>query len=219
MNRERKGNEKALPEGCALSIRKLRRLLRGLLGFDGLFHTHLLSGPGDGLLLLCALGKLLETFHAAGGVHVLLLAGVERMTLGADFDVDRLDGRSGRILLAAGARDDGVFVVGRVNSLFHTSLALDAPSKSYGKRLSFERGASYHASSKLTRRTASGILRSTVSPIPAGREPFMFSGISGCSCSAPSRGEVGRKTGDASLRGPSACRKRSGQASEADDRG
>jgi len=62
---------------------------------------------------------LTEAFDATGGIDDLLLAGVERMALGADFDVERLAaGRASLEFVAATARDIDFDVV-RVYRFFH----------------------------------------------------------------------------------------------------
>ena len=62
---------------------------------------------------------LTEAFDAAGGVDDLLLAGIERMAFGADFDVQRLSaGRTGLEIVAAAARDSNFNII-RVYFCFH----------------------------------------------------------------------------------------------------
>ena len=61
---------------------------------------------------------LLEAIHASAGINQLLLAGVERMALGADLDRDVLLGRAGLDDLAAGAADRSALIVG-MDALFH----------------------------------------------------------------------------------------------------
>ena len=61
---------------------------------------------------------LVELVHAAAGVDELLLAGVEGVALGADFNGDVLLGRTGLNHIAAGAANGGLLIVG-MNSLFH----------------------------------------------------------------------------------------------------
>ena len=55
---------------------------------------------------------LVEAVHTSTGVNQLLLAGVERVTLGADFDLDILLGRSRLDHRPAGATDRGLLIVG-----------------------------------------------------------------------------------------------------------
>ncbi len=63
---------------------------------------------------------LAEFFHATGGVHDLLLAGVERVALRANFDVQGLAvGGAGLERIAATA-GYGNFVVIRMNVGFHS---------------------------------------------------------------------------------------------------
>src|SRR3954465_3345750 len=74
------------------------------------------SGRGFGGRLLVAGVLLLEALDAAGGVHELLLARIERMALGADVHHERPAGGVGVHLVAAGAADGGG-LVDRVNPL------------------------------------------------------------------------------------------------------
>ena len=60
---------------------------------------------------------LVELINAAAGVDELLLAGVEGMALGADFDGDVLLGGAGGDDFAAGAADGGLFVLGMDSGL------------------------------------------------------------------------------------------------------
>ena len=53
-----------------------------------------------------------ELVHAAAGVHQLLLAGEERVALGANFHGDVLTGGTGLDHVAAGAADGGPIVLG-----------------------------------------------------------------------------------------------------------
>ena len=76
--------------------------LRGVFG---------LRGEGFG-------GALLEFVHAAGGVHKLLLARVERVAHVADADDDGVLGGTGLDHVAAGATDLGVHIF-RMNVRFH----------------------------------------------------------------------------------------------------
>ena len=76
---------------------------------------------GRGRLRRVALAELVD---AAGGVHHLLFAGVERVTGRAHFDVERLDDRrAGRERVAATARNLDVAVI-RVDAGFHGVLFL-----------------------------------------------------------------------------------------------
>ena len=61
---------------------------------------------------------LVEFIHAAAGVDQLLLAGVEGVALGADFNGDVLLGGAGLDHIAAGAADRGGLIVG-MNASFH----------------------------------------------------------------------------------------------------
>jgi hypothetical protein len=72
-----------------------------------------------GTVRLLAAETLVEAIHASAGVNQLLLARVERMALGANFDMDlRLRGTS-LDHIAACASNGAVNVV-RMNTLFHS---------------------------------------------------------------------------------------------------
>ena len=79
------------------------------------FRKRSLSSVGS---LLDAV-LLVELIHAAAGVNELLLAGVERMALGADLDGDVLLRGAGLIDGAAGAADGGGLVI-RMDTGFHS---------------------------------------------------------------------------------------------------
>lgn len=64
-------------------------------------------------------GLLLEFLNAACCVYELLLARVERMAVGAQFNTDRVFGGSGGELHAAGAGDLCLWVIGWVGVDFH----------------------------------------------------------------------------------------------------
>ena len=55
---------------------------------------------------------LLEAIHASAGVHQLLTAGVERMALGADFDLELALNGTALESLAASAANDALTVCG-----------------------------------------------------------------------------------------------------------
>ena len=61
---------------------------------------------------------LVELINTAAGVNELLLAGVERMALCADFNGEILFGAAGGISCAASALDDGGLIV-RMDTLLH----------------------------------------------------------------------------------------------------
>lgn len=67
---------------------------------------------------LLAAKALVEALNASAGVNQLLLARVERVALGANFDVDLRLGRAGLDHIAARTGDGAVNVV-RVDALFH----------------------------------------------------------------------------------------------------
>jgi hypothetical protein len=56
--------------------------------------------------------SLVETINTSTGVNQLLLAGVERVALGADLNADVLLGGTGRKDVATGTADGSLFVVG-----------------------------------------------------------------------------------------------------------
>ena len=79
--------------------------------------TLLFGGLGLGSGVGVFLGEALD---AAGGVNQLLLAGEERVTIRADFDIQPvpLDGRTSREIVAAGAVHRNGMIVG-VDTGFH----------------------------------------------------------------------------------------------------
>ena len=62
--------------------------------------------------LLLQAKALIEAINPSTGVNQLLLAGIERVALGADFHTNVLLGRTGGKDIAAGAADGGLFVLG-----------------------------------------------------------------------------------------------------------
>lgn len=62
-----------------------------------------------------------EPLNTTGSIQQLLFAGEVRMAVGANFNRDRLAGRTGRIGGSAGAGNHDI-VVRRMNFLFHVSL-------------------------------------------------------------------------------------------------
>jgi hypothetical protein len=74
-----------------------------------------------------------ELIDAAAGVHNFLLAGVERMAVGTNFDLQILtDGRTRLEFVATGARDRDLFVIG-MDAGFHGKprIAVAAESKRF----------------------------------------------------------------------------------------
>ena len=61
---------------------------------------------------------LVETINTSTGVNQLLLAGIERVALGADFNTDLLLGGAGGEGVAASATDGGLLVL-RMDAFFH----------------------------------------------------------------------------------------------------
>ena len=74
------------------------------------------------MLLLCASDAetLLEAVHTPAGVHHLLLAGVERMTLGANFNLQFLLGGTGFPSFAAHATNDRLLII-RMDLFLHAN--------------------------------------------------------------------------------------------------
>ena len=62
---------------------------------------------------------LTEAFDTAGGVNDLLLAGVERVAFGTDFDVQRFRARGAGLEVVAAAAGDADFDVVRMHGVFH----------------------------------------------------------------------------------------------------
>ena len=62
--------------------------------------------------------SLVEPINASTGVNQLLLAGIERVALGADFNTDLLLGGAGGEGVAASATDGGLLVL-RMDAFFH----------------------------------------------------------------------------------------------------
>ena len=56
--------------------------------------------------------SLVETINTSTGVNQLLLAGIERVALGADFNADVLLSGAGRKDVATGTTDRCLFVIG-----------------------------------------------------------------------------------------------------------
>ena len=77
---------------------------------------------------------LSELIDATGGVHHLLLAGVERMAVGADFDLQVVSQRRARREDIAAAAGDRHFLVFRMNRRFHDRLVkeMEDPTKGGG---------------------------------------------------------------------------------------
>ena len=64
------------------------------------------------VLLLLQAKTLVEAINTSTGVNQLLLAGIERVALGADLNTNVLLGRTGSKDIAAGTADGGLFVLG-----------------------------------------------------------------------------------------------------------
>ena len=63
-------------------------------------------------ILLVQTELLVEAADTTASIHHLLLAGVEGVTLGANFDADVLLGRTGLDHVTAGTANSGLLVVG-----------------------------------------------------------------------------------------------------------
>jgi len=87
------------------------------------------------LILLIKAKLLVEAADTATGVHHLLLASVEGVTLGAHFDTDVLLGGAGLDHIAAGAPDGGLLIVGVEAFLHYIHLFLLGGS--FHKRISY----------------------------------------------------------------------------------
>ena len=70
------------------------------------------------LSFLLQVEALVETVNTSTGVNQLLLAGIERVALGADLNADLLLSRTGSKDVATGATDGGLLVV-RMDAFFH----------------------------------------------------------------------------------------------------
>ena len=68
--------------------------------------------------------SLVETINTSTGVNQLLLAGIERVALGADFNTNLLLGGAGGESVATGATDRGLFVLGMDTFLHFVHLFL-----------------------------------------------------------------------------------------------
>ena len=75
------------------------------------------------LRLLFHVEALLETIYTSAGIDELLLAGIERVALGANFNGDVLAGGAGLDDVAAGAPDSGLIILG-VDAFLHCSSPL-----------------------------------------------------------------------------------------------
>ena len=71
-----------------------------------------------GLAFLLQAKTLVETVNTSTGVNQLLLAGIERVALGADLNTDVLLGGTGGKNVTTSTTDGGLFVV-RMDAFFH----------------------------------------------------------------------------------------------------
>ena len=88
--------------------------LRFLRFFLSYFSLHCF-GRGLGL-------SGLKSLHPAGGVYDFLVAGEKRMTGAADFHMNGFHGGAGFYLVSAGAGDNRVGMILRVDVFFHNIL-------------------------------------------------------------------------------------------------
>ena len=77
-----------------------------------------------GLAFLLQAKTLVETVNTSTGVNQLLLAGIERVALGADLNTNVLLGRAGSKSVATGTADRGLFVLGMDTFLHFVHLFL-----------------------------------------------------------------------------------------------
>ena len=103
--------ETACPQSHAVPAKHYKTVLR---------HPPILAGDCHSVYAgLLEAVLLVEFVHAAAGVDELLLAGVERVALGADLDGDVLLRGAGLVHGAAGAADRGRLVI-RMDTVFHS---------------------------------------------------------------------------------------------------
>ena len=69
---------------------------------------------------------LVEAINTSTGVNQLLLAGIERVALGADFNTNVLLGRTSGKSVATGTADRGLFVLGMDTFLHFVDLFLSS---------------------------------------------------------------------------------------------
>ena len=74
--------------------------------------------------LLLQAEALVEAINTSTSVNQLLLAGIERVALGADFNTNVLLGRTGGKDIAASTADSGLFVIGMDTFLHFVHLFL-----------------------------------------------------------------------------------------------
>ena len=90
-------------------------------GFTGGCSKNKAAPHGTALYfcrLFAQIEALVETINAAAGIHQLLLAGKERMALGADFDADLGDSGDGLQRVTAGAANYSRAILG-MDAFFH----------------------------------------------------------------------------------------------------
>ena len=76
------------------------------------------------IFVLLQAETLVETINASTGVNQLLLAGIERVALGADLNADVLLGGAGRKDVATGTANGSLFVIGMDTFLHFVHLFL-----------------------------------------------------------------------------------------------
>jgi hypothetical protein len=82
---------------------------------------------------------LVEAFNTSASVNQLLLAGIEGVTLGADFNSDILFGRPGLKHGATSAADCGLLIIG-MDAILHVCSPLSVPVKAQSARNIFKPG-------------------------------------------------------------------------------
>jgi hypothetical protein len=92
---------------------------------EGLFHAGE-TAPPTGYLLQAEL--LVEAFNTSASVNQLLLAGIERVTLGADFNSDILLSRPGLKHGTTSTANGGLLIIG-MDSLLHVCSPLSVSSQ------------------------------------------------------------------------------------------
>ena len=88
--------------------------------------SYAMKQPLAGYLLQAEL--LVEAFNTSASVNQLLLAGIERVALGADFNSDILFGRPGLKHGATSTANGSLLIIG-MDSLLHVCSPLSVSSK------------------------------------------------------------------------------------------
>ena len=115
----RTGKDPRLPQAHLLRFSDLKKAKRGCF-------TYGETAPLTGYLLQAEL--LVEAFNTSASVNQLLLAGIERVTLGADFNSDILLGRPGLKHGTTSTSNGGLLIIG-MDSLLHVCSPLSVSSQ------------------------------------------------------------------------------------------